>query len=57
LQNAGRVIRSETDKGVIIFLDERYSWHQYNRCFPKDWKIVSTILYKKQLEEFYSKKS
>ncbi|MFC1698214.1 ATP-dependent DNA helicase, partial [Nanoarchaeota archaeon] len=26
LQSAGRCIRSETDKGAIIFLDERYKW-------------------------------
>jgi DNA excision repair protein ERCC-2 len=36
LQNAGRCIRSETDRGVIIFLDERYSF--YGRCFPLEWK-------------------
>jgi DNA excision repair protein ERCC-2 len=53
MQNAGRVIRSETDRGATIFLDERYSWHQYNRCFPKDWDIVTTVLYKKRVEDFF----
>ena len=56
MQNAGRVIRSETDRGAIVFLDERYSWHQYNRCFPKDWEIVTSVLYKKRLEEFFGQK-
>ena len=43
LQNAGRCIRSETDKGVIIFLDERYNWPKYKKYFPKtkDFKICS----------------
>jgi DNA excision repair protein ERCC-2 len=56
MQNAGRVIRSETDRGAAIFLDERYSWQQYKRCFPKDWDIVSTVLYKKRLEEFFGQR-
>lgn len=39
MQNAGRCIRSETDRGVIIFLDERYAWPRYFTCFPSDWKL------------------
>jgi DNA excision repair protein ERCC-2 len=35
-QNAGRCIRSETDKGVVIYMDERYGWPSYARCFPED---------------------
>jgi len=39
MQSAGRCIRSENDRGVIVFMDERYVWRTYNQCFPKDWKI------------------
>jgi len=39
LQNAGRCIRTEKDRGAIIFLDERYIWPMYRRCFPEDWNI------------------
>lgn len=39
VQNAGRCIRSETDRGVIVFMDERYSWDKYLRCFPKDMRV------------------
>ena len=39
LQNAGRCIRSETDKGITVFLDERYAWNNYLQCFPKDLNI------------------
>lgn len=53
MQNAGRVIRSETDRGTIIFLDERYSWQHYFRCFPQTWDIVITKLYKERIEEFF----
>lgn len=35
LQNAGRCIRSETDKGVIIYLDERFTWQGYYKYFPR----------------------
>ncbi len=34
MQNAGRCIRSETDKGIIIYLDERYAWTNYRKNFP-----------------------
>ncbi len=37
LQNAGRCIRSETDRGVLVFLDERYAQPMYSKCFPTDW--------------------
>ncbi|MBU1202067.1 MAG: ATP-dependent DNA helicase [Nanoarchaeota archaeon] len=55
LQSAGRCIRSETDKGVVIFLDERYSWSNYHRCFPVSWSIKTTLLYEKMIENFFSK--
>ena len=35
-QNAGRCIRSETDKGVIIYLDSRYTWDSYFKAFKKE---------------------
>lgn len=53
LQNAGRCIRSETDKGVIIFLDERYVWSNYKRCFPEDWDMVIAKDYEKRINEFF----
>ncbi|MFH1209435.1 MAG: ATP-dependent DNA helicase [archaeon] len=46
IQNAGRCIRSETDKGIIVFIDERYKWNNYLKCFPVDFdfKISKDIL-------------
>ena len=55
LQNAGRCIRSETDKGAIIFLDERYTWRNYYKCFPQDWDIEVSLNYKNILEDFFVK--
>ncbi|QEK11643.1 ATP-dependent DNA helicase [Crassaminicella thermophila] len=37
LQAAGRVIRSETDKGVILLIDERFTYSSYKKLFPKEW--------------------
>ena len=54
-QNAGRCIRSETDKGVIVFLDERYSQHQYRRIFPPEWEIKVTEDYVKEIKGFYGR--
>ncbi|MBS3159524.1 ATP-dependent DNA helicase [Candidatus Woesearchaeota archaeon] len=36
MQNAGRCIRSENDRGVVIYLDERYVWPIYKKCFNED---------------------
>jgi DNA excision repair protein ERCC-2 len=53
LQNAGRCIRSETDKGVVVFLDQRFIWPMYKRCFPPDSDITVTKHYKEMIEEFF----
>lgn len=53
LQNAGRCIRSETDRGVIIFLDKRYCKPEYIRCFPKDWELKICLDYLPVIEEFF----
>lgn len=53
LQNAGRCIRDETDRGVMIFLDERYAWNNYFKCFPLDWDVKITKMYKERIKEFF----
>lgn len=37
LQAAGRVIRTETDRGVVVLLDDRYATEQYKMMFPLHW--------------------
>ncbi|MBN2619925.1 ATP-dependent DNA helicase [candidate division WOR-3 bacterium] len=39
LQAAGRVIRSENDRGVLLFIDTRYARPEYLELLPKDWRI------------------
>jgi DNA excision repair protein ERCC-2 len=38
LQATGRVIRSETDRGVVLLIDARFSELRYRRLFPHFWK-------------------
>ena len=42
LQAAGRVIRTEEDRGVILLLDERFLKYQYRCMFPREWADYST---------------
>ncbi|MBM0045819.1 ATP-dependent DNA helicase [Anaerococcus sp. DFU013_CI05] len=37
-QAAGRVIRSENDKGIIYLLDDRFNSYKYKSMYPKHWK-------------------
>ena len=37
LQAAGRVIRTDSDKGAILLLDERFLQSSYQKLFPKEW--------------------
>lgn len=40
LQSAGRVIRTEEDRGVILLLDERFLGRQYQDAFPREWSGI-----------------
>ncbi|MFT4313256.1 MAG: ATP-dependent DNA helicase [Candidatus Woesearchaeota archaeon] len=53
LQNAGRCIRSSTDKGIIVYVDKRYAWNQYKKCFPDDIMLETTTEYKSLIREFF----
>lgn len=40
LQAAGRVIRSENDRGIVILIDERYADPKLQRLFPIHWSHI-----------------
>jgi len=40
LQAAGRVIRSETDRGVVLLVDQRYGSEHYRALLPDSWNPV-----------------
>jgi DNA excision repair protein ERCC-2 len=37
VQAAGRVIRSETDQGIIVLMDNRFIQSNYAKSMPQDW--------------------
>ncbi len=43
LQAAGRVIRTSTDKGVILLLDERFLNQEYIDLFPREWYPYNVV--------------
>ena len=53
LQNAGRCIRSEEDKGVVVFLDERYAWRRYISLFPNELQLKLTKNYEDEVKKFF----
>jgi Rad3-related DNA helicase len=38
LQAAGRVIRTQDDRGVILLLDDRFTGAAYRKLFPREWE-------------------
>lgn len=58
LQSAGRVIRTDTDKGVILLLDERFFDRRYGEVFPREWENIETCNVRnvaEKIEEFWRK--
>ena len=57
LQAAGRVIRSEKDKGAILLIDERFGTIKYKRLYPKEWshyrRVSNSKLIRVKLMEFW----
>ncbi len=60
LQAAGRVIRSEEDKGVVVLIDERYRDPKIQKLLPAHWShlryIGDTYSLSKYLDRFWSEK-
>ena len=39
LQAAGRIIRSETDRGILLLIDDRYGAENYRALLPQTWQV------------------
>jgi Rad3-related DNA helicase len=57
LQAAGRVIRDENDRGVVLLIDDRFNTPTYLRLFPEHWRgchlVGSSKALEKELQEFW----
>lgn len=38
MQSAGRVIRTDADRGIILLLDDRFRDYRYQDTFPREWR-------------------
>ena len=55
-QAAGRVIRTEKDRGIIVLLDERFWGKQYQDTFPREWHGIekcSLNTVQEKIQNFY----
>ena len=59
MQAAGRVIRSEDEKGVVFLVDDRFATPEYFELLPSHWKHIKYINNAKDLlkevQEFWKK--
>ena len=58
-QAAGRVIRSDNDKGIIYLVDDRFNQYKYKNLYPKHWKnkgvkiVNETKDFNKEADKFW----
>ncbi len=43
MQAVGRLIRSESDRGAALLIDERYMWNEYRILFKKEWDNYEVV--------------
>ncbi len=53
MQAAGRCIRNEEDEGVVVYMDERYTWGNYRKVFPPEEEFTVTKAPWLEIEEFF----
>lgn len=57
LQAAGRVIRTEEDKGTVLLIDDRFLHQRYRRLFPNQWeaylKVSNKVDANREICEFW----
>ena len=58
LQAAGRVIRSDDDRGAVLLIDQRFGTHRYRSLLPREWtpiRITGDADLRKHLLGFWNK--
>ena len=57
LQSAGRVIRTDEDRGVILLLDDRFGDARSRETFPREWETIEVCTLtgvEERLREFWA---
>jgi len=57
VQAAGRVVRSERDRGVVVLIGRRFARVDYTRLFPEDWEPIETAWPWTVVHEFFSERT
>ncbi|MBN2503991.1 MAG: ATP-dependent DNA helicase [Bacilli bacterium] len=59
VQAVGRVIRSDTDRGIAILMDDRFASSRYLSLYPKEWQHLKIYdnpdLIRKEIASFWKK--
>jgi DNA excision repair protein ERCC-2 len=58
LQAAGRVIRTENDRGVVLLIDQRYARFQYKSLLREEWdpiRVRDATQLAEALQKFWNK--
>ena len=55
MQAVGRVIRSETDKGAALLIDDRYLTEEYHSLFKNSWSHYNVVTSKEDIKEVIDK--
>jgi DNA excision repair protein ERCC-2 len=50
-QATGRVIRTETDRGIIVLIDDRFTHARYRQLFPLHWRGVQVVQNSSELQD------
>jgi len=53
VQAAGRLIRTEQDRGVVVLMDERFLHRRYLGTFPPDWTPGAAVDLGGQISDFF----
>jgi DNA excision repair protein ERCC-2 len=58
-QATGRLIRTETDRGIIVLIDDRFTHARYRHLFPSHWRgyqvVQNTNEMQDKLTRFWSR--
>jgi DNA excision repair protein ERCC-2 len=56
IQAAGRCIRTEEDRGVVVLMDNRFYFPLYAKAFPKHWHLQKTKHPQLEISNFFDDK-
>ena len=58
MQAIGRVIRSESDRGAVLLIDDRYMNREYKALFKEEWRTYDVVYsedeIKKEVTKFFN---